>query len=288
MINCNVSVLSALASQLRLYHILFGDHMGTVEASIDVVPPDLVEQIFSWMQIARVIANDFELTAVHDRINIIEKRFRQRAPTGDQASFEMRVLLETIDVGLKGQLIYRYPTDKGKVLLRWADDWAVVARNFPSSVRDIHAGVDLWALGHNTASVFQMMRVLEHGLKALSADLGLIYQTQNWYNIINEITKKIGEQEKALPRGDAKAERLQFLSEAAKEFSYFKDGWRNYVSHAKCVYDERQAGLVMEHVRQFMTTLGRHLGEIPQAEGDPSPSQTIAQSHPRQALAPSE
>jgi hypothetical protein len=54
---------------------------------------------------------------------------------------------------------------------------------------------------------------------------------------------------------------MSFYSAAAKEFFYFKDGWRNYVSHGGDPYDEDEAFSVLEHVRAFMSHLGSRLGE---------------------------
>lgn len=175
----------------------------------------------------------------------------------------MRVLLETVESGLKGQFVYRYPKVQADVLTRWKADWVSVLANFPSAESDILAGVDLWALGHATASVFHFMRVLEHGLRALAADVGKNFDVQNWQNIIDQIEAEIRQIGKNLSSGASKNERLQFLSEAAKEFVYFKDGWRNYVSHNKGAYAEHQARSVMEHVRGFMTTLSSKLSESP-------------------------
>jgi predicted outer membrane protein len=105
------------------------------------------------------------------------------------------------------------------------------------------------------------MRVLEHGLRALAKDVGRNFDVQNWQNIIDEIESEIRHLSKSLPRGIQKNERIQFLSEAAKEFMYFKDGWRNHVSHGRGDYDEHQARSIMEHVRSFMTVLSAQLSE---------------------------
>lgn len=107
------------------------------------------------------------------------------------------------------------------------------------------------------------MRVLEHGLRALAKDVGKAFDVQNWQNIIDQIESEIRTQGKTLPVGPAKSERLRFLSEAAKEFSFFKDGWRNYVSHGRAAYDEHQARMVMDHVRTFMNGLSALLSEQP-------------------------
>jgi hypothetical protein len=174
---------------------------------------------------------------------------------------EMHVLRETMDNGLKWQLMYRYPNAKAAVLMNWMDDWTQVRARFPSAQTDIQAGVDLWALGHSTASVFHFMRVLEYGLRALAKDVGISFDVQNWQNVIDQIEAEIRKLGKTLPAGIEKSTRLQFLSEAAKEFSYFKDGWRNHVSHNRSSYDEHQSSSVLEHVKAFMTLLSSRLGE---------------------------
>jgi hypothetical protein len=60
---------------------------------------------------------------------------------------------------------------------------------------------------------------------------------------------------------------MQFLSEAAKEFFYFKDGWRNYVAHGRAAYDEHQALGVLEHTRSFMNHLATRLSEASPSGG---------------------
>jgi len=53
------------------------------------------------------------------------------------------------------------------------------------------------------------------------------------------------------------------LSQAAKEFFYFKDGWRNYVSHNRVTYDEPEAFRTLEHSRAFIVRLATKLKESP-------------------------
>jgi hypothetical protein len=130
---------------------------------------------------------------------------------------------------------------------------------FSSAREDIIQAGNCYALNCCTASVFHAMRVLEYGLKALSTDVGLIYDVQQWHNIIEEIEKKIKEESNTLPKSAAKNNRLRFLSEAAKEFRYFKDGWRNYVSHGRSSYDSSGALSILNHVGTFMLHLSSQL-----------------------------
>ena len=79
--------------------------------------------------------------------------------------------------------------------------------------------------------------------------------------LISQIESKI-KKEQNLPKSPQKSERLKFLSEAAKEFTYFKDGWRNYVSHGRSKYDEPQSLSAINHVITFMINLSTELNEF--------------------------
>lgn len=262
MISCGLPSLFNLCSQLNLYRLMFRDMPQSVDSPTDVAPDAVLYDVRGWLSVASGVATNFELPAVQGRIALVEKRLSKGRVRYVDIATEMRVLLETIEDGIKHELIYRYPRAKADVLSRWKSDWTPVLQSFPAAADDILAGVDLWALGHSTASVFQFMRVLEHGLRVLASDVGKTFDTQTWQGIIGEIESEISRLAKQLPRGVPKNERLQFLSEAAKEFYYFKDGWRNYVSHNKCHYDEHQARSVMEHVKGFMMTLSLRLREV--------------------------
>ena len=134
-----------------------------------------------------------------------------------------------------------------------------VSKAFPSAVEDIKEVGTCYATGRYTACVFHSMRVLEHGLRALAKNVGLSFDVQQWYDIINQIFSKIKEEEQKLPKSIEKSERLQFLKEAAKEFFYFKDAWRNHVSHGRPGYDGPEALRVLNHVKAFMIHLSKKL-----------------------------
>ncbi len=132
---------------------------------------------------------------------------------------------------------------------------------FPRAAAELREAGNAYAVGLYTACVFHSMRALEHGLGALAEDVGKTFDVQMWQNIINEIGGAIVALGQTLPKGQAKSDRLRFLSEAAAEFTYFKDGWRNYVSHGKTPYGEQQALTVMSHTRDFLERLSTNLRE---------------------------
>ena len=173
-------------------------------------------------------------------------------------------LLEAFEDDTKFLYLYAYPKDKGLIFTRCAGDWAATLSAFPSAKNDIEAAVDCFALGHNTACAYHLMRVLEYGLRALAANVDRTFDKQQWHNIIEEIESAIEEDRKKLPRGELKDDRLTFLSAAAKEFFYFKDGWRNHTAHNRVSYDESMAKGLIDHVRSFMNHLSTKLSENPQ------------------------
>jgi hypothetical protein len=103
------------------------------------------------------------------------------------------------------------------------------------------------------------MRVLEIGLHNMAKQVGLAESAislENWNTIIDQIEKQIKLSEK-WPKSNAKSERLQFCSEAASGFRYFKNAWRNHVSHSRTKYDEREALTIYNNVQAFMQILAK-------------------------------
>jgi hypothetical protein len=137
-----------------------------------------------------------------------------------------------------------------------------VEQTFPDAVYDIAAGTRCLSVDEWTGSVFHMMRVLEIGLRRFAEGLGVQMESgielENWKSIIDQIEKAIRSQEQQ-PKSPEKSAQLQFYSEAASNLRYFKDAWRNHVSHSRAKYDELEATTVWRHVRSFMQRLAEGL-----------------------------
>jgi hypothetical protein len=177
--------------------------------------------------------------------------------------------LQDLQAGIRKEgedhLSISIPPARGKLLQQSPGFWSDVHKAFPSASMDCTSAMMCYACDEGTASVFHSMRVLECGLKALSDALGLPFGSDVWHVTIDRIESEIRELERVWPKGQNKSEFLKFYSEAAKEFRYFKDGWRNYVSHRMSVYDGSQALSTMNHVRDFMQTISSRLSEFNQA-----------------------
>ncbi len=135
-----------------------------------------------------------------------------------------------------------------------------VASVFPSATKDISAAGRCLALDEWTACVFHLMRILEIGLHDLGRQVGLpesALELENWKVVIDLIEKQIRSLEQA-PKSPTKSATLQFYSEAANSFRYFKDAWRNHVSHSRANYNEREAITIYNSVLALMQTLAKH------------------------------
>ena len=125
---------------------------------------------------------------------------------------------------------------------------------FPSSVPEVRNAGMCFALDQPTACVLHLMRGLEVPLGALVVALNFTPSNPNWQTVINECEREI----RALKN---KADQ-EFYGEAATNFLYFKNAWRNHAMHGRDTYDKRQAFEILQHVGGFMKHLSKRLCEL--------------------------
>lgn len=172
-----------------------------------------------------------------------------------------RVVRGLLEKDMKAQAFLQLTPNEASNFLKERPFGDAVWDAYPSARYDTQEALNCWATGRYTASVFHAMRSLEHPLRLMAAEFNIQWETEVWHTIIEAIQSAIKKEGDTLPRGAPKQQRMQFLSEAAKEFTYFKDGWRNYVSHGHQRYDEHSARSVVNHAGAFMTALSKHLHE---------------------------
>lgn len=174
-------------------------------------------------------------------------------------------LRETIEKSLQNRLFLFLPPQDAA---QYKDPLALFAKTqnaFPTAQNDITAAVRCRALGLGTACVFHCMGVLQPGLYALAdavrAKFDHHFALESWGKIIDLIEDELSILRKA-KKSNEKDEQLNFYSQAAAQFRYFKDAWRNHVCHLRKQYEADEATLVLSHVREFMEHLSSRLEEI--------------------------
>jgi hypothetical protein len=137
-----------------------------------------------------------------------------------------------------------------------------VELNFPSAKRDNKSAGSCYACDRNTACVMHLMRVLEVGMNTLAATLKVSFERRNWENVINDLDTEIKKINGPHAGADWK-NKQQFYAEAAKEFRYFKDAWRNHAMHYREHYDAIEALSILNHTKEFMKHLAQNnLAEV--------------------------
>lgn len=119
---------------------------------------------------------------------------------------EIKVLRDALKHDLSECHFYHYPEAKVNVLLKFYPQWNDIITAFPVVKSEALAATDCYALQHNTACVFHIMRVAEHGLRALAKERRVQLPRNRpldwgtWQDVIRELTKeatKIGEKASA-------------------------------------------------------------------------------------------
>jgi hypothetical protein len=140
---------------------------------------------------------------------------------------------------------------------------------FPDARGDITDAGNCLALELHTAAVFHLIRVAEHGLRALAAKVGAKLKDKgkkqpvefaDWSKVLTGINNRIAAARIKLPKGPKLNALLLFYSEAADHCLYRKE-LRNEISHTRTVYNGPEASGVMERVRAFMMALEQGLNK---------------------------
>lgn len=136
-----------------------------------------------------------------------------------------------------------------------------VFNRFKRAQYDIKEAGNCLATGANTACVFHLMRVAEHGLRALARrfDIELVNTTTRrpkpieeatWQEIIDEVNLEIrNARNRATPAQEKRLEAYLHLNTACKAIKHL---WRNPVSHLRGSYTEEKAKIIYSSVRDLM------------------------------------
>jgi hypothetical protein len=137
--------------------------------------------------------------------------------------------------------------------------WDRTLVKFPNSRKDIDRAAKCLALEQPMASVFHSMRILEPGLFSLVKHMKVttVKPTDSWGIIIGKIESHMTAMNKQPPPLWVK--NRQFYSEAAAQFQYFKDAWRNDSFHVRADLDLDDAKNIHGATRTFMEHISKRL-----------------------------
>lgn len=142
-----------------------------------------------------------------------------------------------------------------------------VAARFPAAGDDVEDAGNCLALGQGTAAVYHLMRVMEHGLRAVSNMLGIPY-APSWESHLKQIEANI----KADHKGKAPEWKRDeaFFKELLGDLAAIRIAWRNPTMHIGRRYSQEEAEQVYHAVRLFMRRVAAKLAGAPTEPEEPA------------------
>ena len=208
-----------------------------------------------------------EFEAACDQVDIIVRNLRRGTPLSEEEfAIHCRSLLQSIRNAANKARFYYYPNRKADELHGTRRKWKVAFEAFPSIKEEVTAGVDLWALGRNTASVFHLIRAAEIGLRLLAKKMGVKFAKKptewgQWGDLLKALDGKVTALRQTTngPKRDAE---LRFYSEAVTGMKALAER-RDAVMHVRRDFDEHEAASTIDRVHDLLTGLASRVRERP-------------------------
>jgi len=155
-------------------------------------------------------------------------------------------------------VFFHLPMDRAQYFLEpWKTFGQRVVEIFPAITRDVEEAGKCYASKRNTACVFHLMRIMEHGLKVLAKQIGIETQVPSWDGILGKIDRNLAAkfQDKDLMW----VARERYFAEAASYLRAVKTAWRNPVMHIADHYSDDEAQSIYQTVQVFMKHLADNI-----------------------------
>jgi hypothetical protein len=184
---------------------------------------------------------------------------------------KLHSLLETLDrqisIQLRAECFFHYLREDARMIMSLPKDWAAITNSFPSIENEIRAGVDCFAIGHNTACIFHMMRVAEHGLRMVARERGIKtikratpIEWSTWREVFQAIEGKL-KGVRGAPAGPKRETALKFYESALSDQHALQTHYRDPTMHFRDSYDRGQAHSAIFRVNSLMANLATKLRE---------------------------
>jgi hypothetical protein len=169
------------------------------------------------------------------------------------------------------EYFFHYSREGGRLIGTYQDEWKPVIEAFPSSKAELASGIDCYAIGHYTASVFHMLRLAELGLRVIARERGISSVGKNkpiefamWGEVIGKVQKAVDQIRAAKiinskTRGK-KEIASQFYSTILADTQALLP-LRDRTMHLRDSCDQGQAQRAMIRVKSMMETMAAKLDE---------------------------
>lgn len=207
-----------------------------------------------------------EWSRVVSRIHRIQ-RMMGALPSWQEIANQLTILHEAHEDDTEELFIYVYPAPKADLLRNLQKHWDVAFDAFPSIEEEVEAGVDCFALEHNTACVFHMCRVAEIGLRAVGQEMGVTVvkrgspiEWATWGQVFQKAQPHVEEVRKK-PNGPKKDAALAFYDPIISDLRAMQSLYRDNTMHLRERYDPGEAYTAIYRTHELMTKISTKLCE---------------------------
>jgi hypothetical protein len=135
-----------------------------------------------------------------------------------------------------------------------------VAARFKGASSDIEEAGSCYATGRYTACVFHLMRVAEHGLRAIAKRVEFPDDRPMWEPILNYINAELAKKDYKKISESFKGD-IEFISGISAHLHAFNLAWRRRVAHIERTYTKDEAKRIMDETKNLMQHLAVKLSE---------------------------
>jgi hypothetical protein len=254
----------SLSDFLMAYRLLVQEKVAAEEKGRALIKLATVGDTFRNVEWATTTLARLSSDEMKSRLAEALKCLRTEGAAYSTVAYELDHVMRQLEDRVRVESLFRYETSKANLLRAIPQQWKQTLASFyltDDLYTDIRAGVDCFALGHFTASIFHMMRVAEVGLRALGKERGVVLPKDKpveygtWQEILREIDAKIKEVGRAMAPGPAKDLALAFYNNALISLNALKDIFRNQTMHVRYQFNQQEAAKAMTLTNEFMEKL---------------------------------
>lgn len=245
---------------LETFHAM-GQAIARARQNKQSITPELTEEHSrEWaknVQNALGVLEKLSVSASRKQIERIAIRL-ENGEGLDVVSGDIKEALSRLRDELEDIVFFTVAPSKTKLMDKPRSGWDSVLDRFPAAITDIEEASRCLALDRASACVFHLMRVMEHGLVAVAAGLGIPY-APSWESYLKQIDNELRTDWKDKTPTWKQSE--EFYREVAAHLSTVKFAWRNPTMHIRRSYTPDEAAEVYNSVRGFMRHLATQLSE---------------------------
>lgn len=229
--------------------------LGRIAEDYGGRPPDgavSVQGRTGMLKALHYLHDEFNAVGLIFSIKSIERMIAQAEDDGhishgDVASF-LDDVLQRFEDELSQTLVFRLPPHQARFFGRVDGFGRSVATAFPSAAFDINEAHKCMALQRYNATVYHLMRALEHGLQALASDLGATLDPdETWYKFANACRTEV----KKMDKKDRKR-----YNAALNHLDGVRDAWRNETMHPQgAPYTEEETLRIFNNSADLMQSI---------------------------------